>query len=438
MAQVHIVFIGAGILSLVSVKRLLDRLGSNRSDYKIIVLEKHQQGAVGTTYGNGGSLTAIEGLSALKSGSTALTTLHPSISGNVSDQGWLLDHFNNLPSSTKTWIQQASKILDPNLLPLYNQSAKYLTQLGESSIEYIAQFFRENPRLAIESCFQYFSLTEGQFTCRYTDDELYSHHHTFLKILGLIPHLNLNSKTLPLAGGCINARAFALALIDQLYHAGVEFRFNSNISSLCPKKITLSTGEIVAADKIIISTGCDVSIFKTLGITIPITPIGGCTLTVPLPKGVTPETLRPFKLITPQGSLVFSPFFGPQNNYLRIAGISWLDPSITTDPTSPQARYGFDTLKHYLHSLFPDIYHYAQNSGEWSPWVGFRPYTPDFLPIIGEVRPRSDIWINMGHGPGGTAYSFGAADLLLQQVFPNLPYITTSLKPEVFSLDRFN
>ncbi|MGY2489027.1 FAD-dependent oxidoreductase [Cupriavidus sp. CP313] len=49
------------------------------------------------------------------------------------------------------------------------------------------------------------------------------------------------------------------------------------------------------------------------------------------------------------------------------------------------------------------------------PWFGFRPSTPDGLPIIGSTHIKS-VWLNIGHGTLGLTLSAGSAVLLSEQM----------------------
>ena len=58
--------------------------------------------------------------------------------------------------------------------------------------------------------------------------------------------------------------------------------------------------------------------------------------------------------------------------------------------------------------LFPDM----ALADEVSPWVGFRPMTPDGTPLIGPVPHIAGLYVNSGHGPLGWTFSHGAAQII--------------------------
>ena len=50
----------------------------------------------------------------------------------------------------------------------------------------------------------------------------------------------------------------------------------------------------------------------------------------------------------------------------------------------------------------------------FSVWCGIMPLSPDDFPIIGQTRKFDNLYLNVGHGFRGTAYSLPSARLLLQ------------------------
>jgi D-hydroxyproline dehydrogenase subunit beta len=56
-------------------------------------------------------------------------------------------------------------------------------------------------------------------------------------------------------------------------------------------------------------------------------------------------------------------------------------------------------------------------------WTGFRPTTPDKLPLIGRWEPIPGVWIAAGHEGLGITTSIGTAQLLADQVAGRAPQI---------------
>ena len=427
--KIRIVFVGAGILSLISVKRFLDAITQHNHQhrYDITVIEQGSEGACGTTFGNGGNLTPIEGLPAIE----------PTASFHA--------------------------------LPLHPATARHLGVLGKYSMQKTLDFFISNPTMAQACAFQYSAGEEREFACLYVTNDLRQAHLNSLHALdipftplaadavrSLYPVLAHSSLPILSAtcieGGCLNARQFALALIERLSRDGVTFRYHC--SATAPfyqpgtRQITgllvTSSGDTappqrLAADMVVIGTGCDTQFLNTISPSPLIYPVGGCTLTVPVDASIAHYPTRPFKLITPDGWIVFSPHLSTSQarpSHVRIGGISWYDPSMDASIDSPHAQHGLSTLKGALKEVLPELYDHTLRRNQFDPWVGFRPYAFDYLPLIGETMPGSGIWLNIGHGPGGTSYGFGAADLLIQQLLPHYGLPAPSLSPDILSPAR--
>lgn len=47
-------------------------------------------------------------------------------------------------------------------------------------------------------------------------------------------------------------------------------------------------------------------------------------------------------------------------------------------------------------------------------WAGIMPLSPDDFPIIGKTKKISNLYLNLGHGFRGTAYSLPSARLLME------------------------
>jgi D-hydroxyproline dehydrogenase subunit beta len=56
-------------------------------------------------------------------------------------------------------------------------------------------------------------------------------------------------------------------------------------------------------------------------------------------------------------------------------------------------------------------------------WTGFRPATPDKLPLIGRWDPIPGLWIAAGHEGLGITTSLGTAQLLADQIAGRVPEI---------------
>jgi len=99
----------------------------------------------------------------------------------------------------------------------------------------------------------------------------------------------------------------------------------------------------------------------------------------------------------------------------RIRLVSFADFVGLSEPTSLEKKQFSEILTNQLKYLLPNITWESQSS----PWVGFRPMTPDNLPYVGKDRGWKNLYISCGHGSNGWTTSAGTAQILSQQVSEN-------------------
>lgn len=476
MAKKKMIFIGAGIESLVSVMEFARQTQADgtRDKYELLVVEKEPEAACGTTFCNGGNFTNIEGLTGLKLGSTSLTKLHKSITKDPSSDGWLTVPHDEMTEEQHNWVVLADKLASKPYADIYHGAAQTITNLGKFSVDEAKKFFNEFPHLRQAAHFQYLD-GENTWLVRIHDkperakanfdyfkqlgtevkllsyDEMLTHQPGLAK--AAIKDKIIAAGGVGMKGGCINAREFTRALAKTLQRDhDVIFHYNTQANEILVDAdghavgIDTSKG-FIRGDELVVSTGVNTSIFQGAGIDVPVQPVGGCTLTVPIPRWASHYPKVPFKVISDDGVIVFSPHL-PEGETrpteLRAGGMYWYDPHHNKELSSPQAQYGLGRVKEYLRQVFPDVYRAAQRQNTFNEWVGFRPYTPDNIPIIDKVThvdgrevAKSGIWVNMGHGPGGTSYSFASAKLLVSMILGKELKID-GVKNEDFSLARFD
>lgn len=475
-----VIFVGAGVESLVSVMEFVQQVEANgtRDNYHIIVVDKEAEAACGTTFGNGGNVTAIEGLTGLKLGNSSLTRFHKAIESDPKSDGWLVMHPDRMTPEQRQWCILAYKLSRKEFSHIYYASAQTITNLGKVSMENAKAFFAKNPHLKESAQFQYLD-KEDEWLIRIHDKpERRQANFEYFQSLGVkvklmdfkeitiqqpglkgLMHQEGEAQSLietggvAMHGGCINARAFTRGLACELANKhDVVFHYRTEVEDI----LINAKGQVVGlessqgfinADKVIISSGIHTKFFKNLNISIPVQPVGGCTLTIPVSKEIHSFPMKPFKMVTEDGVIVFSPHVPPNHKRateLRVGGMYWYDPLMNSDTRSPQAKYGLEKLKYYVSLVFPELYETLKAERCFNEWVGFRPYTPDNVPIIDELKnlrgtrnTSSGIWINMGHGPGGTSYSFASAKLLVSQILGK-PITLPGVESDAFSLERFN
>ena len=109
---------------------------------------------------------------------------------------------------------------------------------------------------------------------------------------------------------------------------------------------------------------------------------------------------------------------------------------------SSRERVGFDRsvslraltlLARQAVELFPVL----RDAKAMRSYLGFRPYCPDHLPVIGEDRRAPGLWHASGHEGAGIGLSVGTAKLLAQALADRPTDLDlTPFAPERFALDR--
>jgi D-amino-acid dehydrogenase len=159
----------------------------------------------------------------------------------------------------------------------------------------------------------------------------------------------------------------------------------------------INTSEgLITADSYVMAMGSYSPLFlKPLGIDIPVYPVKGYSLTLP----VTNADAAPVSTLMDETYKVAITRLGDR---IRVGGTAELG-GYNTD--APQKRR--KTVDHVISDLFPD-------GGDLSKaefWAGLRPMTPDGTPIIGKT-PFSNLYLNTGHGTLGWTLSCGSSQLL--------------------------
>ena len=209
---------------------------------------------------------------------------------------------------------------------------------------------------------------------------------------------------------------------------GVKFRQDVQIerllienSKLTGVEINAETGrEVLQADQYILALGSySRQLMQNLGINIPVYPVKGYSLTVP----VVDTSAAPISTVMDETYKVAITRF---NSRIRVGGMAELAGFDLT--LNPRRR---ETLEMVLNSLFP-------NGGDISKgqfWTGLRPMTPDGTPIIGKASEiYSNVWLNTGHGTLGWTMACGSAQVLADLMAGQKPAIAS----DDLALSRYN
>ena len=225
-----------------------------------------------------------------------------------------------------------------------------------------------------------------------------------------------------------DCQMFTQNLAEKAIALGVTFRQDVTIERLLTNNnklsgVEISTNfgvEVLRADQYVVALGSySRQLMKGLGLSIPVYPVKGYSLTVP----VINSAAAPVSTVMDETYKVAITRF---DNRIRVGGMAELagfDLSL-----NPRRR---ETLEMVLNSLFP-------NGGDLSQsqfWTGLRPMTPDGTPIIGKASEKYDnVWLNTVHGTLGWTMACGSGQLLADLVANQ----KTAIVSDDLALSRYN
>jgi D-amino-acid dehydrogenase len=225
-----------------------------------------------------------------------------------------------------------------------------------------------------------------------------------------------------------DCQMFTVNLADKAKTLGVKFRQDIQIERLLIENgklsgVEINTGkakETLHADQYVVALGSySRALMQGLGIAIPVYPVKGYSLTVP----VTNSAMAPVSTVMDETYKVAITRF---NSRIRVGGMAELagfDLSL-----NPRRR---ETLEMVLGSLFP-------KGGDVSKslfWTGLRPMTPDGTPIIGKASEKfNNVWLNTGHGTLGWTMAAGSAQVLADLIDGQ----KTAIQSDDLAITRYN
>jgi D-amino-acid dehydrogenase len=206
-----------------------------------------------------------------------------------------------------------------------------------------------------------------------------------------------------------DAHQFTGNLAELCRTQGVQFGYEHSIESLSIDGDVVAGAivrdpegrrEVVKADAFLVALGSySPFLLSPVGINVPVYPVKGYSVTVPL----THPELAPTLSLSDENAKVAISRLG---NRLRAAGTAELT---GYDTSLNDARC--DAILSRIEQLFPGAGDYAAASR----WAGLRPATPSNVPLIGRTRLRN-LFLNTGHGTLGWTLACGsgraAADVI--------------------------
>jgi len=192
---------------------------------------------------------------------------------------------------------------------------------------------------------------------------------------------------------------FCQALDGAVGTMGVARRYGEAVKRLDTRRfghcrVTTDQGEI-AADAVVIAAGIQsVGLAKSQGIRLPMYPVKGYSLCVPLAH----DQIPPMTISHERRKV----FVSPSATGLRAAGVADI---VGYDKGLDAGRMGL--VRRTVADLFP----HADLSQGVVQWTGLRPMTYDGPPVICGIE-GTGLWLNTGHGSLGWTMSLGAAKLI--------------------------
>lgn len=201
-----------------------------------------------------------------------------------------------------------------------------------------------------------------------------------------------------------DARKFAREALRHLLETGTgEFLPNHKVLDVVMdqqemRHLITDQGR-VEADAFVICAGLQsMDLCARLGKNLPLAPMAGYSMSLPMGKAV------PDLAITDSENKAVVTRLGDRIRYAGYADFV------------PHARgisaKRLNTFKARLFERFPLV---AEDEGDLSPWMGFRPLTPNSQPVIGRLTQKNG-YINTGHGMYGWVLSAGSADRIAEQI----------------------
>ncbi len=208
---------------------------------------------------------------------------------------------------------------------------------------------------------------------------------------------------------------FTTRLAEMARAAGVDFRFGVDVREILTAGGSVtgvrvgsgSQSEVLAADRYVLAFGSySRSMAASLGLDLPVYPVKGYSLTVPL----TDAAAAPVSTVLDETYKVAVTRF---DDRIRVGGMAELGGFDLR--LNPRRR---ETLELVVRDLFP-------GSGDLARaefWTGLRPMTPDSTPIVGATA-YPELYLNTGHGTLGWTMACGAGQLVADLVAGRRPAI---------------
>jgi D-amino-acid dehydrogenase len=403
------VVLGGGVVGVTTAYQL------QRDGHEVVLLERNPEVASGASWGNAGMIAP--GHSFVWSSPRAPMILAKSLMLKDQALRFRLSADPRLYAWTWGFLKEctAAKARRNTLLKhrLAAYSQKVLDEVvADEAIDYdrntrgILYFYRDQK--ALDSGVEHMKLLEsdGQAIKVLTRDQVIALEpglaHAGEKIAGAI--LCPTDET----GDCAK---FTRALAARIVERGGAIVTGATVEELTSDgdKVTHASTDrgLFSGDAYVLALGAESPILaRKLGLRLPIYPIKGYSLTIPIGAAKSPPTIA----CLDEHNLVAISRFGDRLRITATAEFAGYDAS--------HKPSDFAFMKRVTQELFPDGAEYDRAQ----MWAGLRPMTPTNLPLVGRRRFKNLI-LNCGHGHIGWTMSHGSARIAADLIAGRAPAI---------------
>ena len=405
----RIVVLGGGVVGVTTAYQL------QRDGHEVVLLERNPEVASGASWGNAGMIAP--GHSFVWSSPRAPIILAKSLMLKDQALRFRLSADPRLYAWTWGFLKEctAAKARRNTLLKhrLAAYSQKVLDEVvADEAIDYDRNtrgiLYLHRSQKALDSGVEHMKLLEsdGQAIKVLTRDQVIALEpglaHAGEKIAGAI--LCPTDET----GECAK---FTRALATKIVERGGAIVTGATVSGLDSDgdRVTqaLTDRSPFSGDAYVLALGAESPILaRKLGLRLPIYPIKGYSLTIPIGAAKSPPTIA----CLDEHNLVAISRFGDRLRITATAEFAGYDAS--HEPSD------FAFMKRVTQELFPDGAEYDRAQ----MWAGLRPMTPSNLPLIGRGRFKNLI-LNCGHGHIGWTMSHGSARIAADLIAGRAPAI---------------
>ncbi|MEX2240825.1 MAG: D-amino acid dehydrogenase [Burkholderiales bacterium] len=407
----RVVVLGAGVIGVTGAWYLA------RAGHEVTLVDRHAEAGMETSFANGGQVAAGH----------AEPWARPSVLPKV--LRWLGREDAPLLFRPRADLQQwlwALRFAMECLPGRFERNTRQLAGLARYSRECLAE-------LRSETGIEYQRVARGilHFCTEQAEFEALAKHVARMRSLGIEREVKsaaqchdiepaLRASRARVVGGVYSpqdesgdAHEFTVRLAQLAERRGVRFLRQSTVESLGVEGGRVSAvrtgGERLPAEAFVVALGSySARLLAPLGIAIPVYPLKGYSVTLPLPPEIAAHA--PTVSLTDEAHKLVISRLGMR---LRCAGTAELT---GYDTTINKKRC--EAIVRRLRELFPAL----ARAGAAEFWAGLRPATPNNVPVIGRTR-FENLYLNTGHGTLGWTLAAGSGRALADLVAGRKPEV---------------